>query len=247
VEPAPYDAPRTYDSAVSAAGYTAAPGPEETAAKSYEGYASVSCPSTDPYDPNMPCTENRIHAFETGIRALLDPSLRRKDDRTTEPVPGYIYRSSAPSCLVIPPGFAPDLVRDWAGLLHKLAPWAITAEGGVEVGPFPEGFPINALVNIKLLPDNDDPDMAGTLWRMARATPTLLATFKDLGGQCAPEHLADPGVAQHAETVMREHGTVDALVGLSKCPDYVVNKGHDFGAPLSEGDRAALIAYLKRF
>jgi len=245
-EPTPYDAPATYDGDEATEGaYT--PGPDETAEKSYEGYASVTCPAADPYDPNMPCTENRVSAFETGIRALLDPSLRRKDDRTAEPVPGYIYRTSAPSCLIVPPGFAPDLVRDWAGLLHKLAPWAVTEEGGVEVGPFPEGFPVNALVNTKLLPDNDDPDMFGTLWRMARALPTLVGTFKDLGGQCSPEALADPGIAQHAETVMRERGTVDALVALSKCPDYVVNKGHDFGAPLSPGDREALIAYLKRF
>ena len=46
---------------------------------------------------------------------------------------------------------------------------------------------------------------------------------------------------------MRETGLVDTLVGLSKCPDYVVNRGHDFGAPLTPDDREALIAYLKRF
>jgi hypothetical protein len=34
-------------------------------------------------------------------------------------------------------------------------------------------------------------------------------------------------------------------VGLSKCPDYVVNKGHEFGADLSDPDKEALISFLK--
>ena len=253
VAPAPYGAPSSDDarpvntSGIETTNAEPEPRQAQTADRSYGNYASGSCPSADPYDPNMPCIANRVHAFETGIRALLSPELRRKDDRTTEPVPGYIYRTSAPSCLIIPPGFSPDIVRRWSGLLNRIAPWAVTEEGGVEIGPFPEGFPVNALVNTKLLPDNDDPDMAGTLWRIAKAGPTLLASFRDLGGQCSTEELADPAVAQHAETVLRERRTVDTLVGLSKCPDYVVNKGHDFGAPLGDGDREALIAYLKRF
>jgi hypothetical protein len=42
------------------------------------------------------------------------------------------------------------------------------------------------------------------------------------------------------------------LLEISKCPDFVVNKGHYFGtqfqpdeAPLSDSDKQALIAYLK--
>jgi hypothetical protein len=46
---------------------------------------------------------------------------------------------------------------------------------------------------------------------------------------------------------VRDTGFVDTLVGLSKCPDYVVNRGHYFGADLSADDKEALIAYLKYF
>jgi hypothetical protein len=104
-------------------------------------------------------------------------------------------------------------------VLSRLLPWVVTPEGGIELGPFPEGFPINVLVNTKLLPDNDEPDMWAHTWRLLKAGPTLLRAFSQLGGQCSPEELADPGVRQHAEEVVRETGLIDTLVGLSKCPE----------------------------
>ena len=178
---------------------------------------------------------------------MLWPQTRRMDDQTTEPVPGYIYRLSAPACLMVPKGYAPALVRDNAGLLSRLAPWLVTPEGAVRIGPFPEGFPINALVNTKLLPDNDEPDMAAHLWRMAKSSPALLGSLKQLGGRCTPAELADPAVMADARRVLRDTGLVDTLVGLSKCPDYVVNKGHEFGATLSDADKEALISFLMEF
>jgi hypothetical protein len=39
----------------------------------------------------------------------------------------------------------------------------------------------------------------------------------------------------------------EELFGLSKCPDYVVNRGHYFGTKLSDADKNALIAFLKTF
>jgi hypothetical protein len=47
---------------------------------------------------------------------------------------------------------------------------------------------------------------------------------------------------------------VDPLLELSACPDFIVNKGHYFGTSmsseepgLSDGDKLALIAFLKTF
>lgn len=210
-------------------------------------YGPRSCPSADPNDPEMPCTANRVATFEKAIHAMLEPSLRRTDKLTTEPVPGYIYRTTAPACLMMPAGYVPDGVKRWDWLLKWLAPWAFKPDGSIALGPLPKDFPINALVNTKLLPDNDEPDMAGHMLKMLKAMPTLLSAFKQLGGQCSPEELADPGVEQHATEVVKSTHLIDTLVGLSKCPDYVVNRGHYFGAGLSDGDREALIAYLKRF
>ena len=236
-----YGAERPYasDAATAYAGTAAAPLADD--------WGPRSCPSADPDDPALPCVANRLSGFDRSIRQLLDPAERRTDRLTTEPVPGYIYRTSAPSCLIVPPKFVPDSIRPFTGLLHRVAPWLVSGDGGIAVGPFPKDFPINALVNTQLLPDNDQPDMLAHLRKMAKAGPTLIGAFKALGGQCSPEQLRDPGVERHAEEVVRETGLVDTLVGLSKCPDYVVNRGHDFGAPLTPDDREALIAYLKRF
>jgi hypothetical protein len=40
---------------------------------------------------------------------------------------------------------------------------------------------------------------------------------------------------------------VDPLLELSKCPDYVVNRGHYFGTNLNDDDKWALIEFLKTF
>ncbi len=39
----------------------------------------------------------------------------------------------------------------------------------------------------------------------------------------------------------------EQLFALSKCPDYVVSRGHYFGAHLSDADKNALVAFLKTF
>ncbi len=226
-------------------GYSAAPDAQPAAALT-DKWGGRSCPSADPYDPALPCVANRLAAFDHSIRELLDPASRRTDTLTTEPVPGYIYRTSAPSCLIVPPGFVPDKVKPFTPLLRSLAPWLVSDDGGIAIGPFPKDFPVNVLVNTQLLPDNDQPDMAAHMWKLAKAGPTLLKTLKALGGACKPEQLADPTVQRRAEEVVRENGLIDTLVGLSKCPDYVVNRGHDFGAALTPDEREALIAYLKR-
>jgi hypothetical protein len=206
-----------------------------------------SCPAYDPSDPYLPCVENRIAVFERSMREMLSPETRRTDGQTSEPVPGYIYRTTAPSCLMIPAGFSPDLVRAFARPLSAIAGWAIKPNGSVQLGPFPKGFPINALVNTKLLPDNDEAGTVTHYLRLLRSIPTLYKAFSKLGGQCSDAELADPNVAAHADAVVRKTKLIDTLVGLSKCPDYVVNRGHAFGAHLSNSDKQSLITYLKQF
>ena len=39
---------------------------------------------------------------------------------------------------------------------------------------------------------------------------------------------------------------VPALLQVSKCPDFVTDRGHLFGTGLADDDKRALIAYLKR-
>ena len=235
------------------AGYTAAAYGQEDSSGSYGGdgggggysYAKR-CPAADDDDPYLPCVDNRLRLFDQSIRKMLWPELRRKDQQTAQPVPGYIYRTTANSCVKLPRGYLPSLVQNNPGFFHWLAPWAFEEDGALALGPFPKGFPINTITNIELLPDNDEPMGMQHAWRLAKAGPTMLTTFKQLGGQCSDPELAAPGAQARAEKIMADSGFIDTLIGLSKCPDYVVNRGHTFGAGLSDADKEALIAFLKR-
>jgi hypothetical protein len=225
-------------------------GPRSAAAQDggYYDYGSKAhCPAASDDDPYMPCVANRMKVFDRSIRQMLNPETRRMDKLTQVPVPGYIYRTTAPSCLTIPSGFVPSWLRTLAGPLHWLAPWAIDREGGLALGPLPKDFPVNALTNTKLMPDNDETGMLGHYWRLLKAAPTLASAFRKMGGTCSPKAVADPGTQARAEAAVRDTGLIDTLVGLSKCPDYVVNRGHYFGSDLSAADKEALIAYLKHF
>lgn len=210
-----------------------------------------SCPAASDGDPYLPCVANRMKAFDRSIRQMLNPATRRTDNATQVPVPGYIYRTTAPACLVVPPGYVGSYVPSWAlhftGLAHWAAPWLVDAQGGLAVGPLPRGFPINALTNTKLAPDNDDAKPASLYWRLIKATPTLFSAFKKMGGKCSPAELADPATEANSEQAVRDSGLIDTLVGLSKCPDYVANRGHYFGADLPDADKEDLIAFLKYF
>ena len=229
------------------AGY-AGPRSSPAANAGYSGaYDAEHCPAANDNDPYMPCVANRMKVFDRSIRQMLNPQTRRTDQLTRVPVPGYIYRTTAPSCLMVPSGYVPSWLHSLSGPLHWLAPWVIDKDGGIALGPLPKDFPVNALTNTKLLPDNDESDMLGHYWRLLKAAPTLMSAFKQMGGKCSPEALSDPTSEAAAEAAVRDTGFVDALVGLSKCPDYVVNRGHYFGADLSADDKEALIAYLKYF
>ena len=210
------------------------------------GYASH-CPAPDDRDPYLPCVDNRMRVFNESIREMLYPERRRKDTQTAVPVPGYIYRTTALSCAKVPKGYLPAVVGRYPGFFNWLADWAFDDEGSLTLGPLPAGFPINALLNTKLLPDNDEPGGFGHYWALIKAGPTLVRAFKELGGTCSDDELNDPATQLRAERVVRETGLIDTLVGLSKCPDYVVNRGHYFGTNLQDADKEALIAYLKYF
>jgi hypothetical protein len=127
-----------------------------------------------------------------------------------------------------------------------LADWAFAEDGSLALGPLPKGFPVSAVTNVKILPDHDEPGGLKHFWKLAKAGPTLYRAFRDFGGACSDAELESPGTEARAEQVVKDTGLIDTLVGLSKCPDYVVNRGHTFGADLSDDDKEALIAFLKR-
>jgi hypothetical protein len=104
-------------------------------------------------------------------------------------------------------------------------------EDGVRLGPIPAGTPIGLLANLLLLPESDDEDAREAHQdRVRNFILRFLRRPLDLTGS-TPESME----------------TIDELLALSKCPDLIVNRGHYFGSQLPDGDKRALIGFLKTF
>ena len=199
--------------------------------------------SLGPFDPD-PSVAARMGVFDKSIEQLLWPEKRDNDKLLGDKVPGVIDRTTERSFITIPPGFAPPLLSPLQGLLHAWLPQVFAASGDIVVGPIPAGVPVNLLANIQPLAESDDP--AERKAHDAKVLDLLDALRKDLSA-------APPG-ATDAELRQKFANLVAPMLALSKCPDFVVNRGHYFGTnrfseepALSDDDKPALIEFLKTF
>jgi cytochrome c5 len=180
-----------------------------------------------------PSVESRMYAFNDAIEKMLWPEKRDKDPILGDKVPGFVYRTTATSYIKLAPGFLPDSLHkllSWNDWLARLFPWLFTEEG-VRIGPIPKGTPVSLLTNIDL--ETDKLDLAKLLLKMKE-------DLKRVEGK------------DDAEAAQVLKNLVPDLIKVSKCPDYVVNKGHYFGTsffkeeqPLGDEDKRALIEFLK--
>jgi hypothetical protein len=199
--------------------------------------------SLGPFEQD-PSVEARMRVFDASIEQLLWPEKRDKDSLLGDKVPGVIDRTTVRSTITIPPGFVPAVLRPLQGLLHTWLPQFFSASGDIVIGPIPAGVPVNLLANIQPLAESDDPK------EISAHTQKLLALLdalrKDLSS--APPGATDEDLRQKFANL------AEPMLALSKCPDFVVNRGHYFGTdrfteepPLSDDDKHALIAFLKTF
>ncbi len=182
-----------------------------------------------------PGVASRMASFENSIAQMLWPDKRAKDPVLGNKVPGVIDRTTATSWLRIPTGYLPDALRHSQRLLNLIVP--VFDEKGIEIGPIPKGTPVDLLANFDPLPPSP-----GLSERLAHDKQVVAAVFKlvhDL--RALPKGATD----DQARKVFANVG--EQLFALSKCPDYVVNRGHYFGSKLSDANKNALIAYLKTF
>ena len=177
---------------------------------------------------------DRMKSFESGIEQLLWPEKRKGDRKfmtaSGKEVPGLVDVTSATSYLRVPKGYLPDFLEPFVGSLSYVQPW-LFSEGGIEIGPIPKGTPVNLLSNIDVAQKDK------VLLFVAAAKRDL----KDL-----------PRGASDEEARKAFARLVQPLLELSKCPDFVVNRGHYFGTDffseepgLSDQDKRALIEFLK--
>jgi hypothetical protein len=187
------------------------------------------------FDPS-PTVDARMGVFQDSITKMLWPDKRDKDAVFGAKIPGVIDRTAVTSWLRIPTGYLPDVIKASSQVLNWLVP--IFDQKGIEIGPIPAGTPVDLLANFDPLP----PPGAGLRERVAHdkaVVKVVVQLLRDL--KALPQGATD----EQARQVFANAG--EQLFALSKCPDYVVNRGHYFGTQLSDADKQALIAFLKTF
>lgn len=190
-----------------------------------------------------PSVKGRMAAFNDGIEKMLWPEKRDRDSVLGDKVPGLIDRTTASSYLRVPRGYLPAFAPKLRPLVEALAP-AILGENGLELGPIPKGVPVNLLSNINLVPDGLT--VGQKLAHQKRLLELLIKIKRDL--KALPVGATDDDARRIFANL------VDPMLELSKCPDFVVNRGHYFGTDrfkeepgLSDADKRALIEFLKTF
>jgi hypothetical protein len=220
-------------------------------------------------DPSVP---GRLRAFDDSIRKLLHLKPRENVIRRTRPwaveepsygkpsspaygksaAAGYetldgnrsatsnakgcagttwltLYVSSLPPVpqFLLGDGAIPRAVRGVAGL------GSLVSDGMLRIGPIPPGTPVNLLANLNF--DRGDPRFSTLkLLKLLDETKKRLKRIEDESLGC-----------EQATAVLKD--LVPRLLELSICPDFIVDRGHNFGRDLSADDKEALIEFVKTF
>jgi len=188
-----------------------------------------------------PSVDARMKSFQDSIEQMLWPEKRDKDPlfaNENGPGVGLIDRLTVDSYLEVPEGYIPDYLRPLVGLTRRLLPLLGGNGASVKIGPFPKGMPVGLITNVDILGAELPP--AEQQAHQQRILTLLKHARTEL------EHTNNIGAALG--------GLVDDLLAVSKCRDFVVNKGHYFGTDyfteepgLSDADKRALIAFIKTF
>jgi hypothetical protein len=241
-------------------------------------YRQVAAPDGRTFEASpMVGVDDRMKVFEPSIEQMLWPQKRDRDPILGAKVHGVIDRTTSVSWIVIAPHFLPDALKPAQGVLKAFYPGSVydpaqkaslmrqfpgypnlgpDMKGALVLGPIPEGMPVNLLANVKLQSESANPiDGLVNTYRLLVVAHYLKRDLKDV------PTVSGPALRDHFDNVRKP------LLALSKCPDFVVNKGHLFGTdafnnqaglskderswgvepPLGDEDKRALVAFLKTF
>jgi hypothetical protein len=195
-----------------------------------------------------PAVDARLKTFDESIGQMLWPERREKDSVLGDKIPGMIERTSVPSYLRVSDAYLPSPVRPLLGVSATLLPALFSANGpqpGVVLGPFPTGMPVEMLANLQMTLDQ------GSMLDGLRLDADVLSAVSKLYSALKG---ARGKTDEEARRIVFAPEVVDALMKVSKCPDYIVNRGHYFGTgrlggeqPLTDEEKLALISFLRTF
>ena len=131
-----------------------------------------------------------------------------------------VARTTAESYIEIPVPYLPAELQ------------ALARNGSLHLGPIPAGTAIDLIANADL--DLSNSELALERVKLIAKVQQDLAKIKANG--------LDARAAQHVMSNL-----VPDLLKISKCPDFVLDRGHYFGTTLPDADKRALIEYMKTF
>jgi hypothetical protein len=199
---------------------------------------------------SSPSVEARMRSFQDSIEKMLWPEKREPDSVLGAKVPGMMDRTTSQSFLMVSRGYIPDPLEPLLGIGARLLPSAF-GSSGIQVGPIPAGTPVSLLASLNVLSEDPDPaKRAEYEGKAAKLFGRMIGDLKKL-----PANATD----EQARQVLAN--LVDPMLELSKCPDFVINRGHYFGTGytepgdlhpigepgLEDKDKRALIEFLKTF
>jgi hypothetical protein len=162
-----------------------------------------------------PSVKGRMDAFDDAIHKLLWPDKRGRKVHVTDRKTDLIVSTAA----------LPKIVGDLASTI------GLVSNGSIRIGPIPKGTPVSLIGNINAGLNDPKVDLDTMLKTLLRVKNALIKVNL--------EHLDDA----QATAVLK--GVVPDLIKVSACPDFEVDRGHEFGKDLADADKEALIAFLK--
>jgi len=193
--------------------------------------------SVGPFEES-PSVEARMRVFQASIEQMLWPERREKDklfrDLGIEGAGvGIIQRTQEDSHIRVPSGYIPAGLRPLLAITRGLAP-ALFRDGEVFIGPIPKGTPVSLLSSMDLGADMPERQRKEHMKKLIDVVKEITEGLK------------------RGTNPFADRNILEKMLALSKCPDFVINKGHYFGTDLlvgepglSDADKRALIAFLK--
>jgi hypothetical protein len=153
-----------------------------------------------------PSVQGRMQSFKDAIEQMLWPEKRDKDSVIGSKLagPSRIERTDRQSWFEIPLGFVVGSGSTTRPTLFKKI-----GDQTIKIGPIPSGFPVGLLSNLNLDPDEK---------------PDLLKVLRQLQSEMS----GAKGTMSQQKLIEMEN----FMLGFSKCPDLIVNRGHYFGTDM---------------
>ena len=177
-----------------------------------------------------PSVDARMRVFQASIEQMLWPEKRQHDPALGARNPAIrstIDRTTERSYVSMPAAYVPESLRPVSAKMSRLLPSLFRPDGGITIGPFPKGLPVNLLSNLQPMSESSDPiERLRHLERMLQLLVDLKLYLATLPANATDEQMVS-GIGNRMGP---------ALLALNKCPDLEVNRGHYFGTGWSRAN-----------